>query len=617
LAVSLLSETVELDHINIEESYIPASHHILSQTDASRTASTSLHERLQRDVSFNTIQNQGALSFRGLSHKATDFVEDGIPIFSTVNGFTNTQVYMNDVELEINDGSGFSSFGVSPMGGEVLIHSKLPVKQFQSKVKTTITSNDEYIYTNIGSKIDNFYIQADTTYYHRSDYELSDNYDATSLQNKGARLNSDMQQKSVSLKSGIFLGDGTHLGTKISVNRSEYGIPPNIYADQGTPVVWDAYTRIDAIYLNSFYLYADHNVDDMTLSFRGYYDEYEDRWRIFNEPDYQSSWPLMIYDDKRMGTILKGSMQNNAHKSTIVLQFEHNEHNAREQCALSDPKFVLHTFKGSYLHLWKPDTAWQVDSAISYTLLKDKKRDNVSIIDPAEDKEVWDALLKLTYTDDLSTYYGSVAKKSRMPSMNQMFTFFPWEVANPDLKPERSIQYAAGYQYMLDETSLIDMSMYYYDISDLIIYRNNGYINHEEAENYGVEIRLESERYKDHLLQLSYAYTHARDSEDEFLELIPEHRLKLDDTITINHKWEGHIGYQYIGSRYSQNTATYTDEWKNLNGYHLVDTQLSYNGIKQTTFRAGIKNVLDEAYESKYGYPTEGRSFYLSVEWEL
>jgi len=128
---------------------------------------------------------------------------------------------------------------------------------------------------------------------------------------------------------------------------------------------------------------------------------------------------------------------------------------------------------------------------------------------------------------------------------------------------------------------------------------------------------LESERYKDHLLQLSYSYIHARDSEDESLELIPEHRLKLEDTITLSRKWEGYISYQYIGTRYSQNTATYTDEWKKLNAYNLVDVQLSYDDFKQTTFRAGIKNVLDEAYEWQYGYPTEGRSLYLSLEWEL
>jgi outer membrane cobalamin receptor len=78
--------------------------------------------------------------------------------------------------------------------------------------------------------------------------------------------------------------------------------------------------------------------------------------------------------------------------------------------------------------------------------------------------------------------------------------------------------------------------------------------------------------------------------------------------------WKGCFNYQYIGSRYSNNTATGTDEQKKLGIYHLVDAQISYEGMKNTAFRAGIKNLLDEAYEWQYGYPSEGQSFYLSLE---
>ena len=67
-----------------------------------------------------------------------------------------------------------------------------------------------------------------------------------------------------------------------------------------------------------------------------------------------------------------------------------------------------------------------------------------------------------------------------MPSMSEMFTFFPWDNANPDLEPEKSMQYTLGYQYDLAEKMFIDLSLYYYDIDDLILYRNSGYINREE-----------------------------------------------------------------------------------------------------------------------------------------
>jgi len=184
LAISLLPETLELGQINVQESYIPSGHYIISQKEASKTASITVHDRLERNVSFNSIQTQGGLSFRGLDHKATDFVEDGIPVYRTVNGFTDTRLYMNDVDLDLNDGSGTGSFGVSPMGGEVLLFSKQPTKLFQSKVLTTVTNNDKYLYTNASSKMNHIYIQAEATYYNRSDYELSDDYDRNSIFHK-------------------------------------------------------------------------------------------------------------------------------------------------------------------------------------------------------------------------------------------------------------------------------------------------------------------------------------------------------------------------------------------------------------------------------------------------
>jgi outer membrane cobalamin receptor len=204
-----------------------------------------------------------------------------------------------------------------------------------------------------------------------------------------------------------------------------------------------------------------------------------------------------------------------------------------------------------------------------------------------------------------------------MPTMSEMFTFFPWVNANPDLKPEKSMQYTLGYQYALATKTFLDLSLYYYDVDDLIIYRNNGYINLEDAEHYGAEIRVNSTYFAKHHLRASYAYSHTEDNEGESLELIPLHQFKLEDTLRISEKWSAYLSYQHIGSRYSPNSATYSDEQSKLDTYHLLDTQIIYKVSDSTQCRAGIKNILDESYEWRYGYPAEGRSYYLSLEWKL
>ncbi len=618
LSTFIWAETITLAPINIEETALNPGIVVLSENEAQETNSISLQERLERDVSFSVVpdsKGEEEISFRGLNYKATAYVEDGIPLYRNSNGFTDTKFTMTNAELQFNDGSGTSSLGVSPMGGEVQINSKNPSRSFESRLAASISNNDEYYHAYVGSMVDNVYIKADASYYHRSDYELSNDYEPTLLQPKGSRINSDKDQKNIAIKSGIFIDEQIHLAAKISVTRAEYGIPPNVYTDVDSPV-WDAYARIDRKDLNSYYLYGDYSTDDLELSIRAYYDEYEDLYRIYNEPEYQTSWPPVNYEDNRLGTVIKGIKTYDTHKSTFILQAEENEH-TRSGGELARAQYQVDTFKMSLLDVWAISTLWEIEGGVSYTLMQSKEAADGSIVEPPEDKDALDAQLKVTYGDEQSVMYGSIAHKSRMPSMSEMFTFFPWVNANPDLKPEKSMQYTVGYQHDLTEKTFLDLSLYYYDIDDLILYRNNGYINREEAEHYGAEIRLNSTYFDNNKLRFSYAYTHARDSEGEALEFIPLHQFKIEDTVSITKQVNAYLSYQYMGSRYSPNSATYIDDLHKLSNYHLLDAQVAYKLSDASDCRVGIKNILDESYEWRYGYPAQGRSYYFSFEWRL
>lgn len=618
LGTFVCAETIILAPINIEGSAYNSDTVILSEKEALETNSITLEERLAQDVSFSVVvdaKGENAVSFRGLDFKATEYVEDGIPLYRDTNGFIDTKFTMTNAQLQINDGSGTSSLGVSPMGGEVEISSKNPSKEFETKLGATLSNNDEYYHTYVGSMVDNIYIKADASYYHRSDYTLSNNFYPTPIQEKGSRVNSDKDQKNFAIKSGIFIDDQIHLAGKVSLTRAEYGMPPNVYTDVIDPV-WDAYSRIDKKDLNSFYLYGDYHADDLELSIRAYYDEYEDIFKIYDDPAYQSSWPEVIYNDERLGTVIKGIKRQESHQSTVILRAEENTH-VRSGGGLDTAKYKANTFKMSFLHLWELDSSWQIEGGVTYTLMQEKEAADASAMSQGEDKDTLDAQVKITYNYEQGIMYGSIANKSRMPSMSEMFTVFPWENANPELKPEKSMQYTAGYQYELKEKTFIDLSLYYYDVSDLIIYRDNGYINREEAEHYGTEIRLNSTYFDKNSLRLSYSYTHTRDSEGEALEFIPLHQFKIEDTVSISQNIEAYLGYQYVGSRYSSNSATYSDELLELSGYHLVDTQLAYKISHAANFRVGIKNMLDESYELQYGYPSVGRTYYLYLEWNI
>lgn len=605
----LCAEIITLSPIEVKETALYESVYEISADSAAETRSITLQDRLQNDVAFSVVpdgKGEMAISFRGLDFKATEYVQDNIPLYRSVHGFIDTKFIMSSSEIHVNDGLGSSTFGVSSMGGEVQIDSKIPIKPLEGKLDTTISTNDEYYHGYVGSKENNLYFQADVGYYHRSNYDLSDRYTPTQLQDGGHRVNSDKQQHNLYIKSGIFIDD-IHLAAKVSTARSEYGMPSNVFTDVTAPV-WDAYSRIDKKTLNSLYLYGDYNTEDIVLNARVYYDEYEDIWMIYNEPTYESFWPKVTYDDSRVGAVLKATINDDFYENSFVLQVEQNEH-IRKGGALETEKFQTETFKGAYMYKAYLEEYWELDAALSYTLIKPKE--------VVRSKEAADAQIKISYIGENNTLYAGAAKKSRMPSMGEMFAFFPWEVANATLKPEKSMQYTTGYKQMLEEKTSVEVALYYYDIDDLIVYRNMGYINLDKAEQYGVDLRMESKILNNHYLRFSYAFSHAQDSENNPLELIPEHRVKLEDTIAVSKVWDAYLSYQYVGSRYSPNTATYTDEQEKLDAYHLFDLQAIYTAIDKTTLRFGIKNIFDEAYEWKYGYPTEGRSCYVSLEWKF
>jgi outer membrane cobalamin receptor len=615
LSTLLSAEAITLDAIEVDETVLPVGSYNVSQDEAANTYSITVQERLNRDVSFSVtpdIIGESAISFRGLDSKATEFVEDGIPLYRSVNGVMDTKLTSMNSELYMNDGSGASSFGVSPMGGEVTLVSKRPRDTFESRLNTTVSTNDKYLYGYVGSLMGDLYIQADADVYHRSSFTLSDGYEETPVQAKGERVNSDRQQQSVALKSGVFIGEQTHLAAKVRLVTAEYSLPPNTFTDLVLPV-WDAYTRIDHKQMGSLYLYADYNADSLVLSFRGYYDDYEDTFKVYDDLSYQSAWPEVLYDDARLGTVIKAELNKESYKTSIVFQAESNEH-IRHGGGFDTANYRADKIKGSLLHAWYLSSAWRLDGALSYTFMQANEAAEASAVTPTNDKKALDALAKVTYENEQCTLYGSIAKKSRMPTMEEMFTFFPWTVATPELKPERSVQTAMGYQQMVGEESLVELSIYYYDIKDLIVDSGTGYSNREAAEHYGAEVRTESSYFSRQLIRFSYAYAHAVDSEGEWLELVPQHQVKVEDTVMISSEWEAYASYRYLGSRYSSNSATYSDEKLKLSAYHLVDMQVNYKPTKHVTGRVGIKNLLDEAYEWRYGYPAEGRSFYVSLE---
>ncbi|MCL4419235.1 TonB-dependent receptor, partial [Patescibacteria group bacterium] len=161
--------------------------------------------------------------------------------------------------------------------------------------------------------------------------------------------------------------------------------------------------------------------------------------------------------------------------------------------------------------------------------------------------------------------------------------------------------------------SRITLDVYRYDISDLIVKVNDAYINRNSALHYGAEGRVQTNTWPEHHLALSYRYAHTGDSVGDRIELIPLHRFRTEETYDINSKWHTTLAYEHVGARYS----SYLNREYRLDPYHTLDLYLNYLQKSGISYRLGVKNLIDEHYEWRYGYPAQGISAFAALQWDL
>ena len=623
LLSALQAQEYTLEPINVE-----AIQDVFTQTQSQSLFKNevTLQERLKHNVSFDTVtgeKNGEGLSFRGIDKRATSYYEDGIPLYRQITGETATMSLRPTGEISImNTSASFN--GVSSMGADVLITTATPKKSLETMVSGTMSTNDERMEAYVGKKWDQGYLQANTSYYNMDDYTLSHDYTATPAQGEGKRRFSDRTQHDMSLKAGFYPDSHSHIAAKISSSRSHFGVSPNTHTDStklagegfGSIVPYDAFTSVPEKKLDSLYLYGDFTHGDIDTSVRAYYDRYEDIYAFYTDNNYSAyqNNELDTWSDSRLGASIKSTLNSSNHSDTLSLLTQRETHRWISTNAANGSHYSNDFLEASYLGEYTLSDGLQLEGALSYRILKPSQEfDTRKTHSYYETKDIVDYQFKATKTISDSSLYLAVAHKSRFPSMLEMYPLLPFEVITPSLAPEQSYNIEAGYSYSGWKHSIIALDVYRYDISDLIVKVNNAYINRDSALHYGAEGRLQTNIWPEHHMALSYRYAHTGDSTGDRIDLIPLHRFRAEETYDINSKWHTTLAYEHIGSRYS----SYLEREYRLDPYHTLDLYLNYLQKSGISYRFGVKNLTDEAYEWRYGYPAQGINAFAALQWDL
>ena len=198
----------------------------------------------------------------------------------------------------------------------------------------------------------------------------------------------------------------------------------------------------------------------------------------------------------------------------------------------------------------------------------------------------------------------------RAPSISDLY--YPF-FSNPNLKPEKSVGWDAGFEQPLLQNRLrFGATFYHNNFDNLIQYVGNPFFapeNVARARTFGVETFVAWQALTNLTARASYTWTDTENLSTG-AELIrrPEHSGSLSLDWRILPKLDAVATAQFIGQR--TDNDYYTSSAVVLSAYTKLDLALRWQVQKHLEIFARAENLTDERHQEVFGYPSLGRGFY-------
>ena len=198
-----------------------------------------------------------------------------------------------------------------------------------------------------------------------------------------------------------------------------------------------------------------------------------------------------------------------------------------------------------------------------------------------------------------------VSKGFRNPTTREMYMFPP---QNPDLRPERLMNYELSFsQHLLDGALTYGANLYYINGDNLIMtIREDGRprnVNSGKIENWGLETNA-AYRVNPHWnVNANYSWVHM----EHPVISAPEHKLYAGADFTQG-RWNVSTGIQYIKGLYTS-VVTNGQGTEQTEDFVLWNLRASYRLCKYATLYVKGENLLAQRYEIMAGYPMPKATF--------
>ena len=209
---------------------------------------------------------------------------------------------------------------------------------------------------------------------------------------------------------------------------------------------------------------------------------------------------------------------------------------------------------------------------------------------------------------------GSVAKGFRNPTLRELFM---WRPQNPDLKPERMINYELSVeQHFLNERLSAELTGFIADGNNLIVavpvLNNAGVqvdrnLNVGDFLNRGIEFSVSWHALENLRIHGNYTFLDMNKS----TPYVPKHKAFFSTSYRLQ-KWNISASYQFIDKMNSETVDNRVNET-----YGLVNAKISFSPVKSLNFFMKGENLTATNYSIMNGYPMPGFTILSGVNISL
>lgn len=247
----------------------------------------------------------------------------------------------------------------------------------------------------------------------------------------------------------------------------------------------------------------------------------------------------------------------------------------------------------------------------------------------------WAPSLKVAYNyGKNSLAYVSAARALRMPTPPEHYWHYDPDDAGVDTSglpfdKEDGLMLQAGWRTLLPSKTQIEFSPYYYKIDNYIQFDLINFVayNIDQAEIWGAEVQVSQQLPYGLSAFFNYTYQKSKTEGDPFVANfvnpadrgfdevpgLPEHMFNLGVQFKAENGAKVAAFVHIVSSQkviYNDNELWNTDlRVRDQDGYTTLDLEASYPFLDYFTVSAFARNILDEDYQERFGYPAAGANY--------